>query len=294
MQTMHDFVSARCATTKDNPWVIGVAGPDLPKWDSSYVHPYRIAPAGSTARQGYETFLRDRHADDIASLNVAYGTKFPSWDALTGKPRLNFKIDTDAAHADENAFLALIAEKHFAAVRTACKARAPHHLYLGERTQLRTIPDAVLEAMGRHIDVFCTQSLIRLPQTPPEWQIFQRTFYDHEYALVKKPMVIIDWAAPFSLGNAPEPTEYGTLKPEPQAAADAARFIHNGFKPRYMIGLFICQVIGTHPNDKFFTNAKRTYLRDDGTPFPTRTNLLRSTNRALIEHLYEEAAISPQ
>ncbi|MEM1443325.1 MAG: hypothetical protein AAGF67_13340, partial [Verrucomicrobiota bacterium] len=50
-------VTAECASIADNPWVLGVAGPDLPRWDSSYAHPYRMAEPGSLARTGYEEFL---------------------------------------------------------------------------------------------------------------------------------------------------------------------------------------------------------------------------------------------
>lgn len=288
MSAMHEHVRERCARIADNPWVLGVAGPDLPRWDSSYAHPYRIAESGSLARQGYEAFLKERHQSDIASLNRAYGTKVPSWEALASKPRLNLVIDSKIALADEHAFLGLIAERHFAAVRAACKAGAPKHLYFGERTQLRVLPATVLSAKGKHIDVFCTQSLIRLPKDPPEWQVFQREHYDLEYELVGKPMVIIDWAAPFTLGEDPVSSDYGTLKPEREAGEDAFQFVHDAFEQPYMIGLFICQVIGNHGNDKFFTNAKRTYLKDDGTDFSSRTALIRKANLQVLETVYGE------
>lgn len=280
-------VTGVCETIADNPWVIGVAGPDLPKWDLGYVHPYRIDKPGSTARTGYEGFLKTRH-ESIESLNSAYGRRFADWEDLAEKPRLNFEIKTVAAQADEDAFLALIADRHFAIVREAAKAGAPNHLYLGERTQLRVVPEQVLKAMGEHIDVFCTQSLIRLPQSPPEWQIFQREHYDSEFDLVGKPMVIIDWAAPFTLSENPVKTDYGILKPEEESGREAAQFVHDAFEPPYMVGLFICQVIGSHGNDKFFIGAKRTYLKDDGTRYRTRTALLREANLGVIEKLYQE------
>ncbi|MEM6916940.1 MAG: hypothetical protein AAF491_10275, partial [Verrucomicrobiota bacterium] len=214
----------------------------------------------------------------------------PDWDSLAGKPRLNFSIESEAALEDEEAFLALVADRHFEIVRAAAKEGAPNHLYLGERTQLRTIPDSVLHVMGKHVDVFCTQSLIRLPQSPPEWQIFQREHYDHEFSLVGRPTIIVDWAAPFTLSDKPVKTEYGTLKPEKESGEEAAKFVHDAFGAPYLTGLFICQVIGTHGNDKFFLRAKRTYLQDDGTRYQTRTALLREANLQVMKRLYEEVA----
>lgn len=286
LKAMAAHVSAECEKIADNPWVLGVAGPDLPRWDSSYVHPYRIAEPGSLARKGYEAFLRDRHKT-ITSLNETYQKTFPSWQALSEKPKLNFDVASGAAQSDEEAFLAIIAEKHFRVLREACRAGAPNHLFLGERTQLRVIPDSVLTVMGDYIDVFCTQSLIRLPKAPPEWQVFQRRHYNREFSLVKKPFIIIDWAAPFSLTQQPVETEYGTLKSEAVSGRESSRFVHEAFESPYLIGLFICQIIGTHGNDKFFTEAKRTYLKDDGTLWPTRSGELRNANLATLRTLYD-------
>ena len=140
--------------------------------------------------------------------------------------------------------------------------------------------------MGKYIDVFCTQSLIRLPKSPPEWQVFQREYYDHEFSLVGKPMIIVDWAAPFTLAEEPVETEYGTLKPEKESGEEAAQFVSDAFEAPYLTGLFICQVIGSHGNDKFFLRAKRTYLKDDGTRYAVRTELLKQANESVLDRLY--------
>jgi hypothetical protein len=295
MREMHDHVKKQCSGIAAQPWVIGVAGPDLPTWDSGFVHQYRLNPVGSPGRQGYLAFLKERHSGDITSVNAAYGTRFATWEALEKKPRLDLKIENDTARADDEAFLTLIASRHFAAVRSACKAGAPNHLYLGERTQLRVIPEGVLREMGRHIDVFCTQSLIRLPKNPPEWQVFQREHYEREFALVGKPMIIVDWAAPFAPGPEPLTTEYGTLKPEAEAAREAGQFVRDAFEPPFMVGLFICQVLGSHANDKWFgPEARRTYLRDDGSPFPDRAREIADANHAVLARLFEMVSELPQ
>ncbi len=282
---MQKYVASEAAKIAGNPWVIGLVGPDLPQWDSSYALPYRTDRPGSLARAGYEAFLRKRH-ETIASLNVAYGTQFEDWEAVAAEPGLPLAIRTPKAVADEHAFLALIADRHFAAFRAACKEGAPNHLFLGERTQLHAIHQSVLKAMAPHLDVFCTQSLIRLPKSPPEWQVFQRAGYDREFDLVKKPMIIIDWAAPFTLADQPVHTPYGTLKPEREAGKEAAQFVLDAFEPPYMVGLFVCQVIGSHPNDRLLIDAKRTYLKDDAGQWSGRSIQLRNANRSVLETLY--------
>jgi hypothetical protein len=65
---------------------------------------------------------------------------------------------------------------------------------------------------------FCTQAIIFAAQRPPEWQVFQPAGYDREFALVNKPMMIVDWAAPFSLSAAFE-HEPGTIEAEAEATA---------------------------------------------------------------------------
>jgi hypothetical protein len=286
LKAVSQHVIGQCRRIAEDAWVIGIAGPDLPKWGVSRIHPYRIAKPDSPGRRRYHAFLREKYAGDITKLNAAYESHFPSFEALESKPRLNLKTISREAKSDDAAFAALIAETLFSTVRSACKAGAPNHLFLGERTYLRSIPDPVLEVMGRHVDVFCTQALILSPQRPPEWQMFQRAGYDHEYALVKKPIIIVDWAAPFSLGASFE-SEKGMIHDEAKASEMAAKFVTDAFEPPYMIGLFICQVIGTHPNDKWFDGkAKRTYLRDDGIAFEHRRKSLKRANEAVLQRLY--------
>lgn len=45
----------------------------------------------------------------------------------------------------------------------------------------------------------------------------------------------------------------------------AARFLEAAFDEDYIVGVFRCQLIGVHGNDRWFParRMKRTYLRDD-------------------------------
>ena len=58
-----------------------------------------------------------------------------------------------------------------------------------------------------------------------------------------------------------------------------------------IVGMFRCQLIGTHGNDRWFEGkAKRTYLRDDGTPFPIMAARVREANQAALQAAYDKAA----
>jgi hypothetical protein len=60
-----------------------------------------------------------------------------------------------------------------------------------------------------------------------------------------------------------------------------------------IIGLFRCQLAGTHGYDKWFLGkAKRTYLQDDGTPFPAFAEKVREANRATLKA--EDAKVAPE
>jgi len=105
-----------------------------------------------------------------------------------------------------------------------------------------------------------------------------------------KPILVVDWAAPFSLGAAFD-SEHGPIKTEADAAKDSAQWIAAALAHPAIVGVFRCQLAGTHGNDRWFEGkAKRTYLRDDGTPFPLMGAKVSEANRAALQAAYAKAA----
>ena len=234
-------------------------------------------------------------ADNPFVIGVAFVDQ-PEW----GKKRLEyFRSLPDGApgkkrlqeyQGNEEDFLGVIADAHYTQLKAAVREGAPKHLFLGERFVLRKAPDPVLKAVGKHVDVFCTQALILSRHRPPEWQMFQEDGWDHELKLTGKPILVIDWAAPFSLGEAFD-SEHGRIKTEAEAAEDSAKWITAALAHPGIVGVFRCQLIGTHGNDRWFEGkAKRTYLRDDGTPFPIMAARVREANQAALKSAYDTAA----
>ncbi|GAB5405665.1 MAG: hypothetical protein Aurels2KO_38960 [Aureliella sp.] len=245
-------VIEQCRDFRDDPMVLGIAFADLPVWDKRRVK------------------------------------FFEQLDPSTpgGKVLAEYR----KAGKSDNEFLAHVADVLYKQLSIACDRAAPNHLFFGERHRLRGTPDEVLRAVGKHVDVFCTQALILSPQRPPEWQVFQADGYDHEQRLTGKPMLIIDWAAPFSLSGELK-TDRGTLQPEEQAAEEASKWLVAAMQRPYMIGVFKCQLIGLHGNDRWFDGkSRRTYLRDDGTTFEYRTKITREAHQAALKAAYQQAS----
>ena len=246
-------VVKQCEGFRDDPMVLGIAFCDLPVWDKRRINYFEnLAPDSPGAKQLAE-FRRDGKTDEQ--------------------------------------FLGHVADVLYAQLKRACKRGAPNHLFFGERHRLRGTPDEVLCSVGKHVDVFCTQALILSPQRPPEWQVFQQERYDYEQQLTGKPMMIIDWAAPFSLNGEFE-TEKGTLQAEKEAAEVAANWLVACMSRPYMVGVFKCQLVGLHGNDRWFEGkARRTYLRDDGTAFTHRTEITRKAHRDALNVAFQQAKI---
>ena len=248
---IRESVLKQCGAWRGDPAVIGIAFADLPVWDERRVGFYESLPADS-----------------------------PGGRALA---------ESRAAGESGDAFLGRVADRLYADLKDAVAEGSPGHLFLGERFVLRMVPDEVLRAVGRHVDVFCTQALILSPQRPPEWQTFHPDAYRREHAVTGKPLLIVDWAAPFGVSG-PLSTDRGDLRGEGRAADEAAEWLLRAAEEPCVVGVFKCQLIGTHGNDRWFDGkAKRTYLRDDGTDFIYRTARTRAAHAAALEAAYAAA-----
>ncbi|MBX9579028.1 MAG: hypothetical protein K2X87_01870 [Gemmataceae bacterium] len=262
-----------------SPFCLGFAFADLPEWGTRRAAHYRGLPPNAPGRRRYVQFLQERYAADVARLNAAYGTRFESFDAVAHDK------STPATRPDDEAFLGVVADSLYGLLKGAVADGAPGHLFLGERFVLRSVPESVLTAVGKHVDVFCTQALILSKHRPPEWQTFQPDGYDREHELTGgKPVLVIDWATPFSTGEGIV-SEHGRIRTEGDAADDAAAWLAAAFERPYLVGVFRCQAIGTHPNDRWFAGhpVTRTPLLPDGRSRPAFGGKLAAAHRAVLD-----------
>jgi arylsulfatase A-like enzyme len=304
MQDVTRRAYEHAVSVADNPWVLGIGGPDLSIWDDKLVRMYRNLKPTSAGRIRYQEFLRDRYDNQIDKFNKVYRTNYTSFEELATQSKIVYPIDAEndkldpavlrwrlpiapeksansAMQSDNDAFSALVASTLFPQVREAVKRGAPNHLFFGEHLAVRMIPDAVISAMAPHVDAYLAQAVEVSPQRPPEWQLFQVERWKHEYELLKKPIIIVDWGAVFSYGEAFE-YKNATIKPEKEASDEAGQFVVDAFDQPYIIGLFLCKLMGDHRNDENFfqKRATRTYLKSDGRPYFYRTSRLQ---QALFE-----------
>ena len=251
VETFERSITRQSASIAEDPMVIGIVFADLPVWDERRVRFFESLPFESPGRVELDAFRRDGKTDDQ--------------------------------------FLAHVADRFYRVLRRSCRRGAPNHLMFGERFRLRGAPDEVIAAVGPHIDALCTQALILSPHRPPEWQVFDAARYRHEHRLAGKPMVMVDWASPFSITETFR-TERGEIREETMASEQAARWLEACTAEPYMLGIFKCQLLGLHANDRWFDGrARRTYFRDDGTDFPVRTEITRQAHRRVLDRVYRTA-----
>jgi hypothetical protein len=246
-------VVQQVAPVRDDSFVLGIACPDLPLWDQRRADYHKNLPSNSPGRKAYDTFFEN----------------YPE--------------------ASDNDFLGMVADTLYRLVSRAVRQAAPNHLFFGERFQLRSnLSDPVLKAVGKYVDVFCSQALIRSPQRPPEWQVFQPEGWDHENEVTGRPIMIIDWATPFSLDTVYE-LDGAMIKPEAEATNETNQFLFDSFERPYVIGNFKCQLIGRHGNDRLFPDGrmKRTFLKDNGSPWPIRTEATRRAHVQVLKAVFE-------
>ncbi len=247
-------VVQQVAPVREDRFLLGIACPDLPLWDQRRAEYHKDLPAGSPGREAYDNFFKE----------------YPN--------------------ATDDDFLGYVADTLYSLVSRAVRQTSPNHLFFGERFQLRSnLSDPVIRSVGKYVDVFCSQALIRSPQRPPEWQLFQPDGWDHEHAVTGRPIMIIDWAAPFSL-DTPYELDGAKIKPEEEATAETNAFLYESFAMPYIIGNFKCQLIGSHGNDRLFPEGrmKRTYLKGDGSPFPMRTEATRKAHIQVLNSVLEQ------
>ena len=276
-----------CRRLANDSLVLGVAFVDLPIWDSRRVDFFRSLPATAPGKAEYLRFLEERYADDVQRFNKVYGTQFPDFADLQSATEWTLDTTQPTVQEDDELFMGRIAAVLYPLLKGIVREGTPHHLFMGERYVLRMVPEPVLRVAGQHVDVFCTQALILSPQRPPEWQVFQQAGFDSTFAIVQKPMLVIDWATPFSLDST-YVNDRGTIKREVEAAEDVANWVTAALERPYIIGVFKCQFIGIHGNDHWFPEGrmKRTLWQDDGTAFLVMTERVAQAHRAALQRAY--------
>jgi agarase len=124
----------------------------LPAYD------YFFNQKGSPAKAEIMRLLMQQYSDDsgpqIELLNLAWGTAYPSFDALAAADQLPASyLRSKAIQGDRSRFLKSLAEKYYSVCSAAIRKRDPNHLLLGERAMASLSQPEVIEAAGETQDV---------------------------------------------------------------------------------------------------------------------------------------------
>ena len=105
--------------------------------------------AEDPARIGALKWLAGRY-ETAAAFGKAWGKPVKAWEDVT--VQLLRQCSNEAAKADREAFIAMLAEKFYAASEAVVKAELPDMMTLGSRFA-GNAPDGVIVACGKHTDV---------------------------------------------------------------------------------------------------------------------------------------------
>lgn len=132
-----------------SPWLVGIFVDNELNWtgDTKLVQEIIKSSEQTPARVALIEFLRERHGD-VAALNKAWGTSFADLTAITPNPGPGGE---KAYQQDLEDFLASFADKYFGLCRAAMDRFFPHHLYLGNRFNVRNT--MVRKVASRYCDV---------------------------------------------------------------------------------------------------------------------------------------------
>ena len=146
---MSRSMAARAGKSAGDPWCIGYFSDNEMSWgDETFLALAALqSPPDQPAKRQFITDLNAKYGD-IATLNAAWHTTYPSWDALSVS---RDAPDKKKAYVDLAAFTTKTAETYFRKVRDVIKAAAPNQLYLGCR--FAGMNDLACAAAAKYCDV---------------------------------------------------------------------------------------------------------------------------------------------
>ena len=146
---------AICAPHRDDPWLIGYFIDNELSWRQAagadgLCNRVMTKKPDHSAKAALRDFLRERVGGDLAAFNRLWGTDLASFDDILRLERL--PGGTPDRLAAKEAFMALAAERYFAAAEKAIRRADPNHMNLGARFS-GVNDECVWAAAGRHCDL---------------------------------------------------------------------------------------------------------------------------------------------
>ncbi len=147
------------AEVKDSPWCVGVFIDNEKSFGRSESDDSRLGIVINTlSRDGatvptkaHFTSLMKTKYGTIAALNKSWGKNIANWKAF--EQGIEASLTSDAQIKDYQDLLHAYADKYFSVVNKAMKTHMPNRLYLGARFPDWGMPQEVVRASAKHVDV---------------------------------------------------------------------------------------------------------------------------------------------
>ena len=253
---------------RDHPNLIGIHWTDTPRWRIDYWRPtgedwmsfIRALPAEAPGKQQWLAFLQERYST-LSEWNRVYGCTLTRWEDLADKAVWEIDFDNAQILADDEAFVARVAERVYTICKEATRAVSDSVLILGERYHEPDTPPSILAVATRFVDVISVQ--------PRSGLAFNSKFFDRLAVTTDKPIMICDVAVSF-----PPPRDEPTVWPQAASATEAgeafARFVEEAKAHPAVIGVSWC----TYIDLPRATNLKQGLVDTDLTPHTALVEVL--------------------
>ncbi|MEM8966903.1 MAG: hypothetical protein AAGE93_10840 [Bacteroidota bacterium] len=290
------IIREKCAIGKDNTRVIGYSLTDTPRYDldivrarrgNDWVSAIRKLPAETAGKKRYVAFLKERYNEDFNKFKTAYRLEsVNSFDNLLNYSFTNLELVRPAIRQDDEAFLAIIAEKIYQLTREYFDQYDPDALLLSEKFKIHDHPEEILKLAGKYFDVISIQPG---PTTGPDVgqgpdeSVFDPSYWKGLYELTGKPVMIMDHGASFHTPEYPR-TLWHQFHSEKRAADFYDQYVKQVISEPYILGYLKCQYQSRY--DPLRTLLKQGLLDMNGEPYPTITEQVAKTNQAVYQQLY--------
>lgn len=195
------------------------------------------------ARRAAVDFLRARHKTP-AALGEAYARPLASWDGVDAAFLRG--AATPAALADRTAFTAMVASRFFERAVPVVRKELPDMLLLGVRFA-GDAPDAVIEAVGRHVDVMS----VNIYEHRPRASVERLT---RMWVLGRRPIMVTEWSFRARENQSGNPNSRGAgpvLETQAQRAAAYSATVEDNLAWPMVIGMHWFEFSDQSPQGRF-------------------------------------------
>ncbi|MEM6332185.1 MAG: hypothetical protein AAF823_02475 [Planctomycetota bacterium] len=288
---VEEIIVEVAARRHDDPLLIAYYTSDTPRWDLDtarlrrgidWVSHLRSLPADRPGKRAYVAFLDERYAN-LDDFVAAYRTPIDRFDDLLERDFRCLELTHPRIRDDDEAFLALIAETHYAQLRRCFDRHDPNHLVFSERYKMHDHPDEVIAAAGQHFDAIAVQPG---PEVGPmagngsHESVWDAAYWTRLTELSGRPTIVCDHQVSFYAPHTPA-TLWHQAGSQEEAGAAYTRFAQAAAESPNILGYQRCQYASYYDPTRRLT--KQGLIDDHHRPHATLVDCVARANAAAVE-----------